>query len=358
MRLNLSYDRNNEPLTDLLEFIENRRYVIRALVPEGYESYFKQRARYISAHTSTAIEGNPLNEDEAMLVFAEGASEDDPAGLEKTSLEEAYELMSALTADKTTRIDEGIIRTINSMTLRGLPENQARNRGRYRLGQNLIVDAASREVRYRPPPPDDVPVLMTSFVQDLDRWVREEPAPIAAALAHFGVISIHPFDDGNGRTARLVADMILDLTGWSIEDMLSVSSVLFGRRDDYYAALREAQGDRFLEDVDATPFVSFHTEALVAAAANLEEHVVSFNKRRDRWTEGVDGALKPRQVIAFMFMLDMGPLSSSTYARLANSSQSSALADLADMVERGIVIRGGGGRSTRYRLHPTIAERM
>lgn len=356
MRLNLSYDHSDQALNEQLGFIENRRYVIRALVPDGYESYFQQRARYISAHTSTAIEGNPLNEDEAMLVLAEGARSDDAAGLEKTNLEEAYELMSALTADKTTRIDEGIIRTINSMTLRGLPEHQARNRGRYRLGQNLIVDAVSREVRYRPPAPEEVSELMGGLVRDLDRWVREEPAPIAAALAHFGLVSIHPFDDGNGRMSRLVADMILDLTGWSIEGMLSVSSVLFGRRDDYYAALRTAQGDRFAEEVDATPFVRFHTDALVAAAANLEDHVVSFNKRRDEWGKGVGGALNSRQVTALMFMIDIGPMSSSTYARLTKSSQSSALADLADIVERGLAIREGGGRSTRYRAQPRVAQ--
>lgn len=356
MRLNLTYDHNDRALNEQLGFIENRRYVIRALVPDGYESYFQQRARYISAHTSTAIEGNPLNEDEAMLVLAEGTRSDDAAGLEKTNLEEAYELMSALTADKTTRIDEGVIRTINSMALRGLPEHQSRNRGRYRLGQNLIVDAASREVRYRPPAPEEVSRLMAGLVQDIDLWVQEEPAPIAAALAHFGLVSIHPFDDGNGRMSRLVADMILDLTGWSIEGMLSVSSVLFGRRDDYYAALRAAQGDRFVEEVDATPFVRFHTEALVGAATNLEDHVVSFNKRRDEWSKGVGGALNSRQVTALMFMIDIGPMSSSTYARLTKSSQSSALADLADIVERGLATREGGGRSTRYRAHPRVAQ--
>jgi Fic family protein len=355
MRLSLLYNRNDDRLQGLLEFMDRRRYVVRALVPEGYESYFQEQARYISAHMSTAIEGNPMNEEQAMLVLVEGADGDDPASLEKVNLEEAYELMAGLTGDKSTKIDEGIIRTINSIALKSLPEHKAENRGRYRVSQNLIVDAATREVRYRPPPPEHVPELMAKFIVDLNKWMRDESPPIAAALAHFGIISIHPFDDGNGRTARLVADMVLDLKEWSVEAMLSVSSVVFGRRDEYYEALRSAQGERFLEEVDTTPFVLFHTEALVDAAATLEEKVVIFNRRKDTWMRTMD-ILKARQVTALMFMMDIGPLSSSTYARLAKSSQSSALADLSEMVDRRFAIRDGAGRSTRYQLAPRLVE--
>ena len=355
MRLNLSYDAEDTNIASSLDFIDRRRYVIRAMVPEGYEAYFAEQARYISAHTSTAIEGNPLSEEAAMLVLVEGAATDDPAAIEKVNLEEAYELMGLLASDASTKIDQGIIRTINSLALKGLPEQQARNRGRYRLGQNLVVDAATREVRYRPPPPEPVPELMANFVEDVNEWVDKYPGPIAAALAHFGLISIHPFDDGNGRTARLVADMVLDLKRWSIAGALSPNSVLLERRADYYAALRDAQGEHFVEGVDATPFVRFHTEALAQAAAILEERVVLFNKRRDGWITALD-FLNPRQVTALMFMLDIGPLSSSLYARLTKTSQATALADLSQMVDRDLAIRQGAGRNTRYRVHPKLAR--
>lgn len=357
MRLNLNYDATDNDIVRCLEFMERRRYVIRAMVPEGYESYFQEQARYISAHTSTAIEGNPLSEEAAMLVLVEGANADDPAGIEKVNLEEAYELMALLASDKSTKIDQGIIRTINSIVLKGLPDHQARSRGRYRAGQNLIVDASTRQIRYRPPPPEWVPDLMNNFVEDLGRWVEEYPGPIAAALAHFALISIHPFEDGNGRTARLAADMVLDLIGWSIEGMLSISRVFLDKRAEYYAVLREAQGDDFLEEVDVTPFVRFHTVALADAAVMLEEKVVSFNRRRDAWVRQVD-FLNPRQVTALMFMVDIGPLSSSVYARLTKSSQATALADLSQMVDRGLAIRDGAGRNTRYRLDPILEQRV
>ena len=355
MRFNLHYDMADEEIASWLDFTERRRYVIRAMVPDGYETYFQEQARYMSAHTSTAIEGNPLSDEAAMLVLVEGAHADDPAGMEKVSLEEAYELMTLLASDKSTKIDQGIIRTINSMALKGLPDRQARTRGKYRVGQNLIVDAATREIRYRPPPPEWVPGLMNDFVENLDRWIEEYPGPIAAALAHFGLISIHPFDDGNGRTARLMADMVLELKGWSIEGMLSISKVFLDKRSEYYAALRESQGEQFSEEIDATPFVRFHTRALADAAATLEERVVIFNKRRDAWVRQV-AFLNSRQVTALMFMLDIGPLSSSLYARLTKSSQATALTDLSQLVEQRLAIRDGAGRSTRYKLYPEVLQ--
>jgi Fic family protein len=353
MRLSLSYDENDDGLLSGLDFFDRRRYVVRAMVPPGYEAYFQEQARYISAHTSTAIEGNPLDDDAAMLVLVEGADAHNPAAVEKVNLEEAYEFIALLASDKSTKVDEGLIRTMNSIALKGLPDHQARNRGKYRIAQNLVVDATTREVRYRPPPPEWVPELMGHFVADISQWMEQYPPPIAAALAHFGLVSIHPFDDGNGRTARLVADMLLDLKGWSIDGMLAISKVMLDKRPDYYAALREAQGEEFAEGVNATPFIRFHTTALASAAALLEERVVIFNKRRDAWIRQID-FLNPRQVTALMFMLDIGPLSSTVYARLTKSSQGTALADLSQMLSQQIIVREGAGRNTRYKLDPKL----
>jgi Fic family protein len=196
---------------------------------------------------------------------------------------------------------------------------------------------------------------MTSFVQDLGKWSEKYLPPVAAAMAHFGLISIHPFDDGNGRTARLLADMVLHQKGWSIDGMLSISKVILDDRQEYYRTLRETQGEVFAESIDATPFVRFHTNALGIAAASLEDRTVLFNKRRDRLMKEIPN-LSSRQVTGLMFMLDIGPVSTSTYAGMVNVSQPTALADLAQLIDWGMVIREGAGRNTRYRLHPTLAS--
>ena len=238
MRLNLSYDAADEQLQFHIKFLDSRLYAARTMVPKGFERFFQESARYRSVHTSTAIEGNTLDYGAAMVVLVEGADADQPLEVEKVNLDEAYELMASLVEDKTIRIDQGIIRTMNSIVLKGLPDTQAKNRGKFRTGPSLIVSASTGEVRYRPPPPHWVPELMDNLVEDVNRWMRECPGPVTASLAHFGLISIHPFDDGNGRTARLIADMILNLTNFSADGMIAVSQIFHNRLSEYYDALR------------------------------------------------------------------------------------------------------------------------
>ena len=335
-----------------IEFLRDRLYVARTLVPNGYEAYFRKRAQYRSVQTSTAIEGNELGEARAMLVLVEDMQAASPDELEVKNLDEAYDLIRQIASDPSVRIDEGLVRTMNSVMLKDLPTAEARSRGRYRMGPSLIVNTQTRAVRYRPPAPELVPNLMENFVEDIQKWMREKtyPGPAIAALAHFGLISIHPFEDGNGRTARLLADMILHQTGWSNEGMVSVSEAILRRQQDYYDALRTTQGENFRSEVDATPFVEFHTDILNMAAASLEDAVISFNRRREAFVESAAGLLNARQALALMFMLDVAPLSTTAYADLAGSSQSSALSDLTQMVQRGLVERGGQGRNTRYRV--------
>lgn len=350
MRLQLSVNDADGKIEEKIAFLQGRLYVARTMVPNGLESFFQQTARYTSVHTSTAIEGNPIGFQAAMLVLVEGASPDQPLEVEKVNLEEAYELMASLAEDKSTTVDQGIIRTVNSIVLKGLPDTKARSRGKYRVGGSVIVDASSGAIRYRPPPPQWVPELMDNFTRDLTGWIEEYPGPTAAALAHFGLISIHPFEDGNGRTARLIADMILNLTGFSADGMITMSKVFHDELPDYYAALREAQGEDFTQEVDATPFVRFHTDALATAAITLEEQAIRFDQLRKQFAVAVGDALNQRQVNGMMFITTIGPISTSHYARLTGTSQATALSDLNDLVERGHAVREGAGRSTRYKL--------
>ena len=168
----------------------------------------------------------------------------------------------------------------------------------------------------------------------VQRWTAEasHPPPIITALAHFGLVSIHPFEDGNGRTARL--------------------------RDDDYAALHEAQGPDFQPSVDVTPFVQFHTDALSLAATRLEGRAVRFRRRLDGWTNLFREVLNDRQALGLMYMQEVRPVSSSVYARLTGAAASSAYADLTDMVKRKAAVRTGKGRNTRYALHPDLQAKL
>ena len=88
----------------------------------------------------------------------------------------------------------------------------------------------------------------------------------------------------------------------------------------------------------------------------LEEKAVNFGRQRDEWIGLFGDSLRPRQAIALMYMLDMGPISTSTYARLNKCSQPTALTDLTEMVEMKLALREGSGRGTRYAAHPEFLQ--
>ena len=345
--LDLRCDMEDVELQELLEFFERRRYVARALVPAGYERYFQDRARFLSAHTSTAIEGNTLDSKVAQLVLIHRRVED-PEELETRNTGDAYSFLADLAVDPSLQIDQGLIRAFNSILLKGLPGRAAQERGRFRVRGCLIIDPHSGEIRYTAPPPEWLRNLMDSFVAGIAEWRENDHPLVASAKAHFGLISIHPFEDGNGRTARLLADLMLQMTGMAADGMLSVSSVLLRDRDDYYESLRSAQGPDFLEQVDITDFVRFHTRSLTNAATALEEQAVAFNMRKDRLLSESSDVLDARQVIGLMYMLDLGPLSTSTYSVLNDCSLPTARSDLKQLVDDGVVLRSGRGKATRY----------
>lgn len=349
MSITLRHDSEDQRTLAALDFIDRRRDAARAQVPHGFEAYFQDQALFVSAHSSISIEGNQLGFQELQVVLLEEA-DSDPNRREAKNAVEAYELAATLVGDPAVRPDQGMMRAFNSVLLKGLPEQAARSRGSFRRGGVRVVDQGTGDVMYNPPPPHWLPDLMDSLDRRIAEWMSEDPPEIAAAKAHFGFVSVHPFADGNGRTARLIADVILQATGRAADGMISVTGILLERREGYYAALRESQGGDFQESLDVTAFVRFHTESLVAAIERLEARAQGLQRRRELLESRYPEILNPRRIIGLMYLYDLNALTSAAWARFTGCAQPTAVADLNELIEEGIVARLGASRSTRYEL--------
>lgn len=338
--------------SEALRHLDDLLFVARTMVPPGFEEVFRQRAVYVNAHTTVAIEGNQISAEDALRVAVEGADSSKPEEVEIENIRSAYDLINQLSGDQTVKIDQGLIRTLNSIVLSNIDTPEADARGRYRTRAIAVADRVTREVLYIPPPSREVGGYMEMLTDNIDHWRTQYPPAITAALAHFGIVSVHPFEDGNGRTARLAAHMALESAGESVESLLQVNEAILEYREEYYQVLRETQGPRFKEVLNVQPFVEFHTKALIRSAERLHTEAVNFARHRERITASAEGALNERQVTALMFIIAVGrPVSSSLYARMAKSSQKTAVADLNDLVQGGSLRRIGRGPSTRYSLN-------
>lgn len=348
MRLQLSYD---QPLVQpQLDALDAGTQHVESGLPEGLEAAFQGNAQYRTAHSSSVIEGNPLTFQAALPFMTDETQPTTAAQQELRQLNEAYDHGYRWASDPHARFDEGVIRTLHSVLLKGADGPAGASRGAYRLKGVRIGRGV--QTFYVGPSPDLVPELMAAFVADLNAWIEQEPGPIAAALAHFGLVSIHPFEDGNGRAARLVADLVLERTGASVRRMVSISEQILKADDDYRAVLRRTQGPTFVEAVDVTEFVRFHVSRELAAVELLEQGVIAVRETIAQLMASMGPEIHARQRFstAIVYMTLVGPISSSQYARLCRCSQATATNDLRLLAHAGGVRQEGGGRSTRYRL--------
>ena len=170
-----------------------------------------------------------------------------------------------------------------------------------------------------------------------------------AGLAHLWFVSVHPFDDGNGRIARAVADMALARSENSPQRFYSMSAQIREERNAYYEILERTQR----ADMDVTRWMEWFL-ACLGRAIDGAQTVLSAVLAKAKFWERIQGiAINDRQRLVLNKMLDgfEGKLTTTKYAKLTKSSQDTALRDIAYMVEKGVLVRSSeGGRSTSYRV--------
>ncbi len=218
-------------------------------------------------------------------------------------------------------------------------------------GPMQVVSGAvgRRRVHFEAPPA----ARLGSEMATLLRWINDprpaDPALIRAGLGHLWFVTVHPFDDGNGRIARALGDLLLARADASPQRFYSLSAQIQRQRKAYYTILEQSQKGT----MDATPWLLWFLEALgqAIADAGLALDAVLW---KARFWQGLQGAgLNPRQVKVLHRLLDgfEGKLTSGKWATMTKCSSDTALRDIQQLVDRGILRRTeGGGRSTGYEL--------
>jgi len=178
---------------------------------------------------------------------------------------------------------------------------------------------------------------------------------LIAGLAHLWFVTIHPFDDGNGRIARAIADTALARSERSTQRFYSMSAQILRERNDYYTTLERTQRGA----LDVTPWQEWFLSCLHRAIEGSHDTLGAVLEKARFWERFAQQSLNARQVKVLNRLLDgfEGKLTTSKYAKLTKSSQDTAYRDILELVERGALRKDpGGGRSTSYSL-VTSSER-
>lgn len=185
------------------------------------------------------------------------------------------------------------------------------------------------------------------------KWFGVKPACdslVFAGIAHLWFVTIHPFEDGNGRIARAITDMALARSDGSRERFYSVSAEIEREKKRYYDELESQQKS----DVDITPWLAWFLGCVGRALDASEQGLESVLRKAKVWERVSRRPVNERQRMVINLMLGdvEGFLNTSKYSKLSKCSSDTALRDIQDLVARGIVVRNAsGGRSTSYRLN-------
>jgi len=273
----------------LVEIEMARAVVVQIPLLPAVQSEIRNRARLRSTHSSTRIEGNRLTLAEVEQVLAGRKA---PLQGSERNVEEVRSYWKALLsveewAAQGAELTEELIQRIHALV-------EGRNRPScYRDGQSTIRDSEAGALIYLPPEARDIPALMAGLVA----WIRQAgeerlPPPLIAGLAHYQFVTIHPYYDGNGRTARLLTTFLLQRNGYGLNGLVSLEEEHARDLAAYYRSLAVHPHHNYYEGrdtADLTSWLDYFLTALAAAFTSAKEEAggINFKEHPNQFPEDV-----------------------------------------------------------------------
>jgi Fic family protein len=224
--------------------------------------------------------------------------------------------------------------------------------GQYRSDAHGLMQVVSggygkEKVHYQAPPASDISREMEKFIV----WYNnsKEDEVLKSAIAHLWFVTIHPFDDGNGRITRAISEMTLARSQNSTQRYYSVSNQIMKERKQYYRQLQLAQAG----SLDITAWLSWYLGCVSRAIQTAENSINKVLSDASTWKQIHTKGVNERQSIVLARLLGdfKGNLTNDKYVKLAKCSPNSALRDIRDLLAKGLLSKNeGAGRSTSYRL--------
>lgn len=225
--------------------------------------------------------------------------------------------------------------------------------GTYRTGiepMQIVSGAMGKEkVHYEAPPSEAVPGLMDEFLAWVNAANEGMDPVLKAAVAHLWFVAIHPFDDGNGRLTRTITDLLLAKADGFPLRFYSMSAEILRAKKSYYDILEHITTG----PTDITAWLEWFLQTMRNALLRAEQTVERIVYKSSFWQRHRDISMNERQVKMVNMLWDgfEGKLTSSKWAKITKTSQATALRDITDLMDKGVLIAAAdGGRSANYRL--------
>jgi Fic family protein len=330
----------------LLEIERARGFLEAAELKEEWIKEMQSRALILESHHSTHIEGTQLTlEQSERILTGKPAGEVRPDDRQELlNYREAMDFVSKYLNEKS-EITEELIKEIHRTLVKEVGGGTLEP-GRYRKVQNYVVNSLTGEVIYTPPPPEKVPALMKELVEWLNSEKDIHPV-LVAGIAQYKFVEIHPFLDGNGRTARVLCTLILYKNGYDFKRLFSLSEFYDKDRRMYYEAIRSVKEN----DMDLTRWLEYFVEGLKTQMLEVKAKGELAIKKEVVLEKAEKLDLNERQLKAVRYVVERGKISISAFKSLVPEvSEKTLYRDLQDLVGRGLLKEVGEKKGRIYVL--------
>ena len=331
------------------------------LVP-AWEARFRDDALNRSVHFGTKIEGNDLSQEQAQRVIqlkgvsnTKEISEKTGVTARERDIQEVINYRNVLlwidqqkVLGRKPQLSVDTLHTLHSLTMKDLLDEE--QVGAFRQKQVVIEGVEGSNIVFRPPVSVEVPFL----VDELFTWINSKEAlqihPVfKAAIVHYQLVYIHPYVEGNGRTARAMATLLMYLLGYDFKRFFSLEQYFDNDVDRYYKALLYVQQQ---SNSDLTYWLEYFCYGLAIEIDKVKSQVQKLSKDLKMKKElGRQVALSERQIILLEVLQNQGEVTSDdAQEALPNVSVDTILRDIRDLIQKGVVEKRGVTKGVTYRL--------
>ena len=327
-------------LRQCLEALDRNHWLVEnMLLMPKHEAWLKRDVTVSRASGTTRIEGAGLDERAVGRLLRDGRRSRDQDEQDNINASRAYEFVDYLSDETDIPLDEFVIRQLNREFMYAAPETLTP--GIYRKGQNTVGG-------YAPPNQGDVPGLMRAF----GLWLRSEDGTdrvLKSGIAHIHLVAIHPFWDGNGRTARALSTLVLQRSPYHFRRLLSLEADLYHARDLYFSTLERTLGPAFSEPYDVTGWLEFYTGLMLESSQKLINRLTDWHRLTAPVLNTLERhGLKPRQADGLLYAVRAGSITRAEYMEVTGVLPITASRDLAQLTELGLLAAVGRGRARYY----------
>ena len=326
----------NKIVKNLTFIAEARAIILNAPLVPKWEVSLRRDALLQSAHSSTAIEGNPLSLDE-VTELAEGRE----IMVRRKDKQEVLNYIEALEkipdfAELTPFVKQNIL-DIHKIVTKETLENP-KDEGVFRDRQVVVGNKRTGEIIFTPPPTNQIMKLIDKFLNWFNSEQTEEIDPvIEAGIVHYEIVRIHPFVDGNGRTARILATMTLYRRGFDAKRFFALDDYYDHDRLSYYTVLRNVDQ----KSLDLTNWLEYFTEGVAVSIKAVKDKVIGLSKDIKFLKERGQIALNERQIKIVEWIIEKGRVTNKDVRTMFNISDRAALKEIKKLVNLNVIISKG-----------------